>query len=265
MTQTARELVRNGVKDKLARDEVVGSMAVRLVRTVEIAAIAKTAGFDTFYIDVEHSSFSLDTTGQICMAGLAAGITPFVRVPGIEPHVISRVLDGGALGVIAPHVESAQEAARVVRAAKFPPLGERSFSAAMPHLQFRPLPGAEAMEALNDATMVVVMIESQKALAAIEEIAAVEGVDMLFIGTNDLCASLGIPGQLDHALVRDAYARTQEACRKHGKHVGVGGLAAQPRLVADLVQAGVRYVSTGTDLSFLLSAATSKAKQLRDL
>jgi 2-keto-3-deoxy-L-rhamnonate aldolase RhmA len=88
---------------------------------------------------------------------------------------------------------------------------------------------------------------------------------MLFIGTNDLCASLGIPGQLDHALVRDAYARTQEACRKHGKHVGVGGLAAQPRLVADLVQAGARYVSTGTDLSFLLSAATSTAKQLRDL
>jgi 4-hydroxy-2-oxoheptanedioate aldolase len=265
MSQTARELVRNGVKDKLARDEVVGSMAVRLVRTVEIAAIARTAGFDTFYIDVEHSSFSLDTTGQICMAGLAAGVTPFVRVPGIEPHVISRVLDGGALGVIAPHVESAQEAARVVRAAKFPPLGGRSFSAAMPHLQFRTLPGAEVMEALNEATMVVVMIESETALAAVEEIAGVDGVDMLFIGTNDLCASLGIPGQLDHALVRDAYARTLEACLKRGKHVGVGGLAGQPRLVAELVKAGARYVSTGTDLSFLLSAATAKAEQLRDL
>jgi 4-hydroxy-2-oxoheptanedioate aldolase len=263
MNQSARELVRNGVKEKLARDEVVGSMTVRLVRTMEIVTIAKTAGFDTFYIDVEHSSFSLDTTGQLCMAGLAAGITPFVRVPGLEPHVISRVLDGGALGVIAPHVESAQEAARVVRAAKFPPLGDRSFSATMPHLQFRSLPSADVTQALNDATMVVVMIESKAALAAVADIAAVDGVDMLFIGTNDLCASLGIPGQLNHALIRNAYARTLEACRRHGKHVGVGGLASQPCLVAELVNAGARYVSTGTDLSFLLSAATDKAKQLR--
>ena len=112
--------------------------------------------------------------------------------------------------------------------------------------------------------MVVIMIESGEALAEVDEIAAVEGVDLLLIGTNDLCASLGIPGQLDHDKVRSAYAKAMEACRKHGKHLGIGGLSAYPRLVGDFVKLGARYVSTGTDLSFLLGTATAKAKQVRE-
>jgi 2-keto-3-deoxy-L-rhamnonate aldolase RhmA len=135
----------------------------------------------------------------------------------------------------------------------------------LPHLQFRTFSTAETFEALNEATMVIVMIESAEALAAVEDIAAVEGVDLLLIGTNDLCASLGIPGQLDHDLIRDAYARSIEACRRHGKHLGVGGLSTHPKLAGELVRLGARYVSTGTDLSFLLSAATARAKQMRDL
>jgi len=265
MEGSARDLLRNGIKDKLARDELVLSMTVKLVRSVEIAAIARTAGFDSIYVDVEHSSFSLDTTGQICMAALALGVTPLVRVPSIAPDVISRVLDGGALGIIAPHIQSASAAAQVVRAAKFPPLGDRSFTASLPHFQFRTLPATEMFEALNDATMVVVMIESAEAAAAVDEIASVEGVDMLLIGTNDLCASLGIPGQLDHEKIRAIYDATMKACRKNDKHLGVGGLAAHPKLAAEIVKLGARYVSTGTDLSFLMSAATSKAKQMREL
>ena len=108
-------LLRNLVREKLARDELVLSMTVRLVRTIEIVAIARTAGFDSLYIDVEHNSFSLDTVGQISMAALATGITPFVRVPSLEPAWIARALDAGALGVIAPHIRSADDAAAVVR------------------------------------------------------------------------------------------------------------------------------------------------------
>ena len=85
-------------------------MTVRLVRHIEIARIAASAGFDTLYVDVEHNGFSWDTTGQICMAALAAGITPFVRVPTTAPEHIAAALNGGALGVIAPHVRSAEEA-----------------------------------------------------------------------------------------------------------------------------------------------------------
>ena len=120
---TTKVLVRNNVKEKLARNEVVASMTVRLVRQAEIAQIIATAGFDTLYVDMEHSAASFETTSQVCMAALAAGIAPFVRVPSNTPEYISRVLDGGALGVIAPHIGSAAQARAVVAAAKFPPLG----------------------------------------------------------------------------------------------------------------------------------------------
>ena len=259
------DILRNNVKEKLARDEVVASMTVRLVLNVEIARIARTAGFDTLYVDLEHSSFSIDTCGQICMAALEAGIAPFVRVPANTPEYISRVLAGGALGVIAPHIRSADEAKAVVRVAKFPPLGERSNAGGLPHLHFRAFPVAEAYAALNDATMVIVQFESAEALAQAEEIVAVDGVDMVLVGLNDLLADWGIPGEYDHPRVREAYAKTIAACRQRGKHCGVGGLATRPDLAAEFVKMGARYVSTGTDLAFLLSACAARAQQVKEI
>jgi 4-hydroxy-2-oxoheptanedioate aldolase len=185
--------LRNSVKDKLARDQVVASDRPPGALCGDCSD-RETAGFDTFYIDMEHNSFSFDTTGQLCMAGLAAGIAPFVRVSSIAPHCISRALDGGAPGVIAPHIHSARDAEGVVRAAKFAPLGDRSIAGGLPHLQFPTFSAEETIQALNAATMVVVMIESAEALAAVDEVASVQGVDLLLIGTNDLCSSLGIPG-----------------------------------------------------------------------
>ena len=258
-----RDILKNNVKEKLARDEVVASMTVRLTRSVEIARIAKTAGFDSLYVDLEHASFSLDTTGQICIAALEAGITPLVRVPGIAE--VSRVLDGGALGVIAPHVQSADDARAYVAAAKFPPLGHRSAAGPLPHLHYRGFPVAAANAALNAATLLIVQFESGEALSQAEAIAAVEGVDLVMIGSNDLLADWGLAGQYEHARLRDAYARTIAVCRKHGKHVGIGGLASRPDLATEFVRMGARYVSTGTDLGFLLAACTAKAKEVHDI
>jgi 4-hydroxy-2-oxoheptanedioate aldolase len=265
MTEPAGDILRNRVKDKLARDEVVASMTVRLVRNVEIASIARTAGFDTLYIDVEHSSFSLETTSQICIAALGVGLAPFVRVPSLRPEHVSRALDGGALGVIAPHVRSATEAREVVRAAKFAPLGERSAAGGVPHLQYRSIPPAEANRMLNAATMVIVQCESAAFLDHADEIMAVDGVDLVLVGTNDLLAEWGLAGQYEHARVREAYERVIAAAKRYGKHVGVGGLSTRPKLVAEYVRMGARYVSTGTDLAFLLAECTARAKQVREM
>ena len=243
----ANEVVRNVVKEKLAHDQLVASMTIRLVRGVEIARMAATAGFDMIYVDLEHSTLTLEATGQICQAALSAGVTPMVRVPANTPEYIQRVLDAGALGIIAPGVRSAEEARAVVAAAKYAPLGDRGAGGALPHLEFRPFPTAEANAALNDATMVIVQFESAEAVENAEEIAAVEGVDMVLIGINDLLADLGLAGQFDHPKVREAYARAIAACRKYGKHVGVGGLP------------------TGTDIQFLLAAMIEKAKQVREI
>jgi 4-hydroxy-2-oxoheptanedioate aldolase len=261
----ANEVVRNIVKEKLARNEVVASMTIRLVRGVEIARMAKTAGFDMIYIDLEHSTLTLEATGQVCLAALGAGVTPMVRVPANTPEYIQRVLDGGALGIIAPGVCSAEEARAVVRATKYAPLGERGAGGALPHLEYRAFPTAEANAALNDATMVIVQFESTEAVDKAEEIAAVEGVDMVLIGVNDLLADMGLAGQLEHPRVRDAYARTIAACRKHGKHVGVGGLSTKPKLAAEFIAMGARLLSTGTDIQFLLAAMIEKAKQAHEI
>ena len=258
-------LIRNRLQERFAQGEVAASMTVRVSRGIEIARIAATAGFDTIYVDIEHNTLSVDTACQICMAALEAGITPLVRVPAHSPDLIGRLLDGGALGVIAPHVQSAADAARIVRAAKFPPLGERGAGGPLAHFGFRAIPPAAANAALNAATMVAVMIETEAALANVEAIAAVEGVDFLMVGTNDLCAELGITGQYDHPAVGAAYARCLAAARAAGKQVGVGGLAGRPDLVAKFVAEGARYVSTGTDLGFLIGAATERAGFVRGL
>jgi len=235
-----RDIAKNSVKEKLARDEVVASITVRLVPTVEIVRIAKTAGFDSLYIDLEHSSFSIETASQLCIMALEAEVPAFVRVPANTPEYISRVLDGGALGA-------------------------RGLSGGLPQLGFRSVPAAQALPALNAATLVIVQFESAASLAAMDEIVAVDGVDLVMIGSNDLLADLGIPGEFDHPKLRDAYERTVAACRKRGKHVGVGGLASRPDLVAQFVRMGARYVSTGTDLGFLMSECQKRVKQVRDI
>lgn len=257
----SKERLRNSVKEKIARDEAAFSMTVRLVRSVEIAAVASAAGFDSIYIDMEHGGLSVETVGQISIASLAMGVAPFVRIPGVDPHLITRVLDSGAIGIIVPDLHSAQDAKAVVNAVKYRPLGERSYPGVAPQLKYSSMPVAEACRQLNDATMIVAMIESTAGLAAIDEIAAVPGIDILLVGANDLCAESGVPGQFDHPLVGDAYSRTLAACRAHGKVLGVGGLASRPDLIKKYIALGGRYVSLGADLSMLVAAASQKRKE----
>lgn len=256
-------ILRNHTKEKLARGEVVASMVVRLIGSAEIARIAQTAGFDTLFIDMEHSTLSDADVGRICSQSLALGITPFVRVPEIS--AVQRVVDAGALGVIVPHVRTADAARAAVAAVKYPPVGARGFSSSLPQLHYRTFPPTEAQKAVNDATMVIIMIEDVEGLDAVEEIAAIDGVDLIHIGTNDLTTSWGIPGQYDDPRVVKAYERTIAACRRHGKFAGTGGMGSRQDKVAEVVKMGVRYVSTGHDLGFLMKGCVQEVKQVRAL
>ncbi|WP_246812781.1 HpcH/HpaI aldolase/citrate lyase family protein [Ensifer sp. ENS07] len=253
----------NPLVAKMAAGNLTVGMIVRLVRGVEIVAIAKTAGFDCLFLDLEHNSFSLETISQICIASNLAGITPLVRVVDIAHASITRALECGAMGVIAPQVESAKDAAAVVQAAKFPPLGHRSIAPCLPLLEFRPTPAIEAMRRINAATMVVIMVESLAALDAIDEIAAVEGVDMLLVGANDLCNALGLPGQIEHPTVRAAFARVADACKANGIYLGVGGLGANPELAKEMISLGARYATAGADVTFFTNAAMAHARKFQ--
>ncbi len=256
---------RNLMKEKMADGQLAIGMLVRVLRGVEVAAIARSAGFDCVYIDMEHNSFSLETVGQISIAATALGVTPIVRVPGIDPAFISRTLETGAQGVIIPHMETREDAERVVQAAKFPPMGQRSLLGINPHTLFRGGPAAELMEKMNKATLVVGMIESIEAVEAAESIASVEGLDMLIVGTNDLCNSLGVPGQHDHPSVKSAYEKVAKACKKHGVYLGVGGLNSRPEIAQEMLMLGASYISAGSDGGFLMNAASETAKFYRSL
>jgi 4-hydroxy-2-oxoheptanedioate aldolase len=261
MSNDPTPLLRNPAKEKLSRGEPVFSMTVRLVRTVDIASIAYTAGFDSVYIDMEHSSFPLEAAGQICMACTHLGVTPLVRVPGVDPFFIARVMDAGAMGIVVPGVQSAEEARSAVRAVKHAPLGERSFAGSAPQLHYRSLPSAQTIRELDEASMVVAMVESRAGLDAADEIAAVDGVDIVLVGASDLSGELGVAGQVDHPQVHEAFLHVIKACRAHGKSVGIGGLGARPDLITQYLELGAGYISTGNDISFLSAAAAQKRRQ----
>ena len=257
--------IANSLREKLLRDEVAYTFSVKLVRSVEVPMMAKTAGFDGLLIDMEHSSFDLDTTSQLCIASLYAGITPIVRAPSKDPFFVSRILDGGALGVIVPHIRSVQDARDVVKAAKFQPIGTRSSTNGLPHYQFRSIPAKVSNPVTNAATLVIPMIETLEAVELVEEIAAVEGVDSLLIGSNDLTAEMGIPGEYENPQFVEAFQRTIAACQKHGKWVGVGGLHARLDLIEKFCAMGARWVMAATDGPVLLGGATKAAAAMSEI
>ena len=256
------EQVINHARQRLAAGEVSLGMGVRQSRTVDIATVAKTCGFDWLFIDMEHSSLDVDLASQLAMAALGAGITPLVRVPGHEHYHASRLLDNGAQGIVAPHVDTVEEAKRIAAACRYPPIGHRSVAGAQPQLAFRNVPVAEATKLVNAGTLVVVMLETPKAIANADAIAQVEGVDVLLIGTNDLCAELGIHGNFTDPRIEDAYRVVIAACRKHGKYPGMGGVY-EPKLMEKYIGMGMRFILSGSDLSFMMAGARARAELLR--
>jgi 2-keto-3-deoxy-L-rhamnonate aldolase RhmA len=255
-------IVINHAKRQLQAGKLALGLGLRQARTVDIAQIARTAGFDWLFIDCEHNSMDTDSAAQIAAASLAVGITPLVRVPGYEHYHATRMLDNGAQGIVVPHVETAEHAQRIAQYCRFPPVGHRSMGGGLQQVGFTPMPVAELSKAVNDETLVVVMLESPLGIENCEAIAAVPGIDILLIGTTDLSFELGIPGQFEDPRISDAYRRVIAACRRHGKFTGMGGIYA-PELMQRFIDMGARFVLGGSDFSLLMQAATARAALMR--
>jgi 2-keto-3-deoxy-L-rhamnonate aldolase RhmA len=244
----------NPAKARLSQGELAIGMGVRGLRTVEVARVMKTAGYDFLFIDLEHGPTSVETAYSISVAALDAGIAPLIRVPHGELALGTRCLDGGGLGVVIPHVDAVEEARAMVDAFKFGPIGHRSIGGGYPHFGFASVGAKDVVTALNDATLVVAMLETPRAIENAEQIAAVPGIDVLLLGTNDLCLELGIPGQLEHERVVNAIDTVVRVCQKHGKWPGLGGVYGKD-LAKRYISRGMRFVLAGNDLGMLLAAA----------
>ena len=262
MAPQADKLV-NPVKARMQAGEVALGMPVQLARSGDVARIAKTTGHDFIFIDCQHSLFNVETIGHIASAALGCGIARLVRVRGIDDPDVSLLLDNGAMGIVYPDVANAAQARKAVDICKFAPLGKRSVTAGYPQFNYRSVPLTESVPQLNDSCLLVCMIETVEGLENVEPIAAVDGVDVLHLGSNDLLANMGKPGKFDDPVLVAAQQRLIAACRKHGKFAGCGGNRDVQRQV-DLVRKGCLFVTTQSDIGFLSAAASKWTAGIRD-
>jgi 2-keto-3-deoxy-L-rhamnonate aldolase RhmA len=249
----------NAVLRRLAQGEPLLSLGIRNARTAEIVRMAKTAGFGLVWVDLEHSSISIDCAVQIIASAADQGMEAWVRVPERDYGVVGRLLDGGATGIVAPRVETAEEARRVVNAARFPPRGQRSQIALLPQAKYQRMSAAELMRCADVATTVHILIESAEGVRNAGAIAAIDGVDVLHVGMNDLSVDLGHVDDLRHADMLDACKLVIAAAHACDKLAVIGG-SSDAALFVELLNAGaVPLVFAAIDTDVLATGLCQRA------
>lgn len=239
-------------------------LAACVVRTVEIVTVARSCGFDLLLVDMEHGPIAIGDAASISVTAFEAGLPCLVRVGGPYAPDLARVLDCGAQGVVVPHVETADEARHVVEKCRFLPLGKRSLPSPLARLGFRVPPAAQMMAEIETDTVVVLMIESALGVANAEAIAAVDGVDMLMIGANDLAADMGHVGAVEHPAVLEAFARIAGAAAAHGKAFGVIGVG-EVLLRSHAHDLGAKLIVATNDINLLIDRGLEVAARVRGL
>jgi len=261
-------MLQNNLLSKVAQGRLCTALGVKLVSNSEIVLLAKAAGYDTIFIDLEHSTFSTEDAHRLCSAALLSGITPFVRVPyQCGNGEVQRVLDGGAMGVVFPHISTVEDAQNAVSSTKFPPKGKRSLTAALPQFGYQKVGAHDVIQQLNSlGSTVFIMVETVECLENIEAIGAIDGVDVLLLGANDLSLELGILGEWEHVKFKTALRTVAAAAHKAGKTFGISGLYTRPDIckwaVRDL---GARYVLGHLDIGLLSMAMNRNIEQLRNM
>lgn len=243
-------LQKNLVKDKLRAGTTVYGTSLGEWLDPEVPIILAAAGIDFFFIDTEHSATSYSQIKGLCRTARGAGVIPLVRVTENISSLISRALDVGAMGIIVPRVNSVAEARAAVDAMKFPPAGHRGYGLGSIITDLKGRPAGEEIESANRETLVVMMIESVEGLEAVEQIAAVPEIDVLFIGPYDLSLSLGIVEQFQNPVFWKAVERIIQAGQKSNLAVGLqSGNAAVLKRAAEM---GARFLICGSESSVLL-------------
>lgn len=227
----------------------VGTM-IRMVRHPGIGRIAAHAGLDFIMLDLEHGSYSLDAVVDLFTAARAAGIGTFARVPELAKGYVSRIMDCGATGVMVPMLESVEQAERFVAWAKFAPLGDRGLGSSGGHTDYGSMKGSapEFMKRANEETLTIAQIETARAIRDIDAIAAVEGIDAMLIGPNDLAISLGHPGDLMNPEVQKAIGVVAKAASRHKK---IFGLHAGDALLEKWIPEGLTLIMSSLDIGVL--------------
>jgi len=229
--------------------------------TPGIARILKAAGCEFVVLDMEHSGFGFETVRSVAQSTRGAELPLIVRVPSKSYHHIARALDMGAQGIMLPMVSSAEEAREIVQCVKYPPQGQRGALFQFAHDDYVPGDPKKTMRDANRATTVFAQIETQQGVDNVDAIAAVAGIDALWIGQFDLSNSLGIPGQFEHPLFTDASKSVVRAARKHG--ISAARLAPKVSDCISLYKDGFDFISYSGDVWAYFDAVSDAVDEIR--
>ena len=257
------ELKPNLLRQRIAEGHVAVGHMVMEFGTRGIAKILESAGIDFVLLDMEHGGLELEHLADLIAWLKATPIAPIVRVPGTHYHFIARVMDMGALGIMCPNVESAEQARALVDAVKYGPEGKRGLGLGTAHNDYVMPEPVEYLKEANANTTVICQIESEKGLENLEAIAGVAGVDVLWVGHFDLTQSMGIVAQFQNPRFLEALRRVANTARQHGKAAGIQ--PANREQLAEWSKAGYNVISWGSDIAVYRGALGAAVAAVRGL
>lgn len=253
----------NPLKAALVAGKVQIGTWINLVRTPAILSLLKSAGLDYARVDMEHSSFSMETVADMAVLARALDFPILVRPPVGNREWITRLLDAGVGGLHIPQVDNPDIAREVVQAARYAPSGMRGMAGLGPHTDFGRSPDVSSqLRFLNEQVHITVMLESAEAFRHLDGIVGMPGIDAVTLGPSDLAQELGVLGTPDQPRVVDEYrGRMIEAARKHGKDVAM--LVPSVEEAKRWIQAGVKIIVYASEADILKNGYAAAVKQLR--
>jgi 2-dehydro-3-deoxyglucarate aldolase/4-hydroxy-2-oxoheptanedioate aldolase len=251
----------NTVKQALREGRMQLGCGFQQLRSQDVVRILAKAGFDWAFLDAEHGGFDQETLQDLCRIARYVGLSPVVRVADLQYDLIARALDCGGEGIIFPRVEDPELLARAVSMTKFPPLGERGCGITPLHLDFEAASPRQFMDHFNEHTLVVMQIETQRALDAREELLSVPHIDAVMVGPLDLSINLGVPGEFLHPKMIDAVEKIIASCQAHGVAPGT-----QTRFIQQAQfwkERGCTFLGCGSETGFMFEKAKEVAAVLK--
>jgi 2-keto-3-deoxy-L-rhamnonate aldolase RhmA len=251
----------NTVKRALREGRIQLGTAYQQLRSQDAVRALAAAGFDWAFIDMEHGGFGISEVQDLCRMAVKVGLSPVVRVPELQYALVARALDCGGEGVIFPRVESPEVLAQAVSWTKFPPEGQRGCGLTPLHIDFEPATIAEIMAHANRETMVVLQIETVRAVEARDELLSVPHIDAVMVGPVDLSISLGVPGEFEHPKMIEAVGKIFASCIAHG--VAPGAQARNAGLSKRWIEMGGLFVGCSSEIQMLYEKARENASALK--
>jgi 2-keto-3-deoxy-L-rhamnonate aldolase RhmA len=249
------------MKKRLKQGGVVLGTMIADFTSPEVTRPIAVAGFDFALIDTEHGPFSLETVADMVRTSKSTDLTMLARVPTADYFHVARTLDAGVHGVMIPHVERVSEVKSALDAMKYPPIGQRSYGLRPVVTDYKPATVKDQIASLNDNTILIIQIESVKAIEDIESLVSVSGVDVALIGPNDLSISLGCPGELNHPRMVEAISKVLDVAEKYD--VAVGNHLRDMKSLLGWRDRGMRVLMFSNDSGLFLSACQDAVQKLR--